>query len=197
VLKNLKEERTRAFDYCMPYVFLPHKQSEADVRAPALAQPGAWRSGTRRVSGSGDPRASSARRPDLGLDLCPQVPDTCVDVMCEIPGRQAPLVFDFDWDMDEVAEVAEEKVWARAPLWPVGPSEQTAAAGGDALDGDGVGRGRALEKCAECCRRRRQRTTSSTRSSERCWRLRSRRPLQTRRRRERERRRPVESRCLC
>jgi hypothetical protein len=110
VLKNLKEERTRAFDYCMPYVFLPHKQSEADVRAPALAQPGAWRSGTRRVSGSGDPRASSARRPDLGLDLCPQVPDTCVDVMCEIPGRQAPLVFDFDWDMDEVAEVAEEKV---------------------------------------------------------------------------------------
>ncbi|KAJ1490368.1 hypothetical protein T484DRAFT_1777343 [Baffinella frigidus] len=66
-LKNVKEERTRMFDYCMPYVFLPHKQREDDI------------------------------------------PDTCVDVMCELPGRQAPLVFDYDWDMDTVDEFVDEK----------------------------------------------------------------------------------------
>eukprot|EP00293_Proteomonas_sulcata_P003340 CAMPEP_0184315452 /NCGR_PEP_ID=MMETSP1049-20130417/82556_1 /TAXON_ID=77928 /ORGANISM="Proteomonas sulcata, Strain CCMP704" /LENGTH=193 /DNA_ID=CAMNT_0026633945 /DNA_START=30 /DNA_END=611 /DNA_ORIENTATION=+ len=66
VLKNLKEERTRMFDYCMPYIFLPHKQEEETY-------------------------------------------ETCVDVMCELPGRQAPLVFDFDWDMDEVDEIVKEK----------------------------------------------------------------------------------------
>ena len=31
VTKNLKEERTRAFDYCMPYIMLPHKQEEEQV----------------------------------------------------------------------------------------------------------------------------------------------------------------------
>ncbi|EKX39371.1 hypothetical protein GUITHDRAFT_143568 [Guillardia theta CCMP2712] len=66
VLKNLKEERTRAFDYCMPYIFLPHKQ-EAYTE------------------------------------------ETCVDIICELPGRKNPLVFDFDWEMDEVEEVVKEK----------------------------------------------------------------------------------------
>jgi hypothetical protein len=35
--------------------------------------------------------------------------DTCVDVMVELPGRQAPLVLEFDWDMDELAEFVDEK----------------------------------------------------------------------------------------
>eukprot|EP00287_Rhodomonas_sp_CCMP768_P016999 CAMPEP_0202820692 /NCGR_PEP_ID=MMETSP1389-20130828/9913_1 /ASSEMBLY_ACC=CAM_ASM_000865 /TAXON_ID=302021 /ORGANISM="Rhodomonas sp., Strain CCMP768" /LENGTH=170 /DNA_ID=CAMNT_0049493391 /DNA_START=8 /DNA_END=520 /DNA_ORIENTATION=+ len=69
VLKNLKEERTRMFDYCMPYIFLPHKQQDATEQQ-----------------------------------------DTVVDIICNLPNVQAPLVFDFDWEMDDAEDMAKEKV---------------------------------------------------------------------------------------
>ena len=28
--------------------------------------------------------------------------DTSVEVMCELPGRSAPLLVEFDWELDEV-----------------------------------------------------------------------------------------------
>ena len=32
-----------------------------------------------------------------------------MDVMVELPGRQAPLVLEFDWEMDELEEFVDEK----------------------------------------------------------------------------------------
>uniref|UniRef100_A0A6U2J6A5 Uncharacterized protein n=1 Tax=Hemiselmis andersenii TaxID=464988 RepID=A0A6U2J6A5_HEMAN len=55
------------FDYCMPYILLPHKREG-------------------------------------------EVADTSVDVMVELPGRQAPVVCEFDWEMDEVDEFVDEKM---------------------------------------------------------------------------------------
>ena len=36
--------------------------------------------------------------------------DTSVDVMVELPGRQAPLVCEYDWEMDELEEFVADKM---------------------------------------------------------------------------------------
>lgn len=36
------------------------------------------------------------------LQAVEDTPDTSVEVMCELPGRSAPLLVEFDWELDEV-----------------------------------------------------------------------------------------------
>jgi len=64
-LKNLNEERLKRFEYCLPFIYLPHK--------------------------------------DLGDDE-----DSTVNIVREINSK--PLIFDFDYKMDSLNDVVEEKI---------------------------------------------------------------------------------------